>query len=147
MNKVFISGTAGFGTKAITELPEAVIEELDEIMHRDDTVLIGDCQGVDTLVQGYLLVNAYKNVVVYCSGSRCRNILNPLWAKKRIPVPAGVTGRAFFAVKDKAMANDADYGIAIWDGKSLGTFDNITNLRSQNKTINIYRTDLHEWSE
>lgn len=147
MSKVFISGTAGFGTKAITELPETIKNELNGIIGRNDTILIGDCQGIDTLVQEYLLVNAYKNVVVYCSGTRCRNILNPRWTIKRIPVPAGVTGCAFFAVKDKTMANDADYGLAVWDGKSLGTGNNIANMRSQNKTIKIYRTDLHEWSE
>ena len=146
MSKVFISSTAGFGTKAITELPKTVIAELDKIMHRNDTILIGDCQGVDTLIQKYLLENGYENVVVYCSGNKCRNIFK-LWPIKKISVPAGVTGRAFFAVKDRAMAYDADYGIAIWDGKSLGTFDNIANMRSQNKTISIYRTDLHEWSE
>lgn len=147
MSKVFISGTAGFGTKAIIALPKVVKNTLDEIMVRNDTVLIGDCQGIDTLVQKYLLVNGYKNVVIYCSGSRCRNILNPLWTIKRIPVPAGITGRAFFAVKDKAMANDANYGVAIWDGKSIGTGNNITNMRLQNKAISIYRTDLCEWSE
>lgn len=44
MSKVFISGTAGFGTKAITALPKAVKNTLDEIMVRNDTVLIGDCK-------------------------------------------------------------------------------------------------------
>lgn len=142
MEKVFISGTAGFGAKAITALPNGVEIELDKIMKWHKHVLIGDCQGIDTLVQSYLLVHGYENVTVYCSGTRCRNILNPRWNIKRIAVPVDVTGRAFFAVKDKAMADDADYGLAIWDGKSVGTRNNIRNLKAQHKDVIVYRTDL-----
>ena len=31
--------------------------------------------------------------------------------------------------------------LAIWDGKSKGTEANITNMKAQNKTVIIYRTD------
>lgn len=141
--KIFISGTAGFGRQTMTKLPDNVIEFLHDIMKNNYDILIGDCQGVDTLVQKILSENNYKNVTVYCSGSKCRNIIDTSWKTKNIFVPKGTTGRAFFAVKDNAMAKDADCALAIWDGKSQGTGTNIRNMRDRNKPVTIYRTDLN----
>ena len=31
------------------------------------------------------------------------------------------------------MANDANYGLMIWDGKSEGTMNNLSMMKSQNK--------------
>ncbi len=144
MRKIFISGTAGFGTKTITTLPDQIKFLLDEIIHDGDMVLVGDCQGVDTLVQEYLKNAKCDRVVVYCSGKTCRNCLGE-WPIKTVLVPYGIRGRDFYAMKDKAMANDADLGIAIWDGKSVGTGNNIAYLKSMNKPVTIFRTDLNKF--
>lgn len=141
MNNIFISGTAGFGTKAITSLPQSVTQYLDACIDQNYQILIGDCIGIDSLVQEYINKRGYNNIIVYCSGSNCRNIANPNWRVKHVNVPYGVRGRDFFAAKDKAMAQDADYALAIWDGKSKGTGTNIDNMKAQNKTVIIYRTD------
>lgn len=146
--KVFISGTAGFGTTAIKELPVPVKELLNETMMFGDEILVGDCQGVDTLVQEYLKEHNYKNVTVYCSGSFCRNCLCNDWHINYVGVPSNVRletmrGRAFYELKDKAMAKDADRGIAVWDGKSQGTGNNIKNLIASDKHVLVYRTDLN----
>lgn len=140
--KIFISGTAGFGTdKIITTLPESVKNFIDSCITQKYHILIGDCQGIDTLVQEYINEHDYENVTVYCSGSRCRNIINTAWNISYVRVPYGVRGREFFAVKDKAMARDADTALAIWDGKSKGTGSNIENMKMQNKPVTIFRTD------
>ena len=36
------------------------------------------------------------------------------------------------------MANEADYGFMIWDGKSRGTLNNTINLAAQNKKVLVY---------
>ena len=49
---IFISGTAGFGSaKKITKLPSIVITKLNIMIEKGYNILIGDCQGIDTLVQ------------------------------------------------------------------------------------------------
>lgn len=142
--KVFISGTAGFGgkfKKPMLDLPEDVKALIDKHICADDEILVGDCIGVDLLVQKYLCSKNYKNVTVYHSGSKFRNCLDADWRIRSVKVPYGVTGRDFYAVKDRQMAIDANLGIAIWDGQSIGTGNNISNMRNMNKTVAVYRID------
>lgn len=143
MKKLFISGSAGFGTKAITSLPTAVTDYIKQLDAYTE-IIIGDCQGVDTLVQN-LINDGLRRVTVYCSGSNCRNLVNKGWNVKHIWADKGVAGREFFAVKDRAMCNDADYGLAIWDEASKGTKANIDTMRASGKTVYVYRTDLNKW--
>lgn len=140
--KMFVSGTAGFDTcKALTELPESVKNFIDQCVEQRYQILVGDCEGIDTLVQQHLNNIGYNNIRVYCSGKNCRNIINPAWTVLHISAPCGVNGRDFFAVKDAAMARDADFAFAIWDGKSKDTDTNIANMKAQNKPVTIFRTD------
>ena len=39
---------------------------------------------------------------------------------------------------DKAMANDADYGLMLWNGESKGTLNNIINLLTDSKKALVY---------
>lgn len=142
--KVFISGT-GFGASAIKELPKVVKDYVVDLVLKNCEILIGDCMGVDTLVQELINLLDYDNIVVYHSGNKCRNLINNGWKTKPVIVPRGVTGRDFYAAKDKVMANDADFGLAVWDGKSQGTGTNIENLKAQNKITFVYRTDMQNW--
>lgn len=145
--RVFISGTAGFGSgNTIRELPDAVKTFIDRYMMYNAEILIGDCVGVDLLVQSYLASKGYKNVSVYHSGSKYRNVVDSDWTIRSVKVPYGVRGREFFAAKDKQMALDADIGFALWDGKSVGTGTNIANMRAMSKAVTIYRIDRN-WFE
>jgi hypothetical protein len=56
-----------------------------------------------------------------------------------------VTGFSFYAEKDKAMANHADYGFMIWNGESKGTLNNIINLAKQSKPVAVYFTPLQKF--
>lgn len=44
----------------------------------------------------------------------------------------------FYAEKDRKMAEDADYGFMIWDGKSRGTLNDAIMLTNQGKSVLIY---------
>ena len=110
--KVFVSGSRG-----VRELPVAAKAALDKIEELGFTVLVGDCYGVDTLVQAYL--EGYGRVVVFHIGARPRTNLG--FDTVRI---AGHRQTD----KDAAMAAGADYGLAVWDGRSPGTAKNIKRV-------------------
>lgn len=132
MTSVFISGSRGLG-----QLSDQVRERLENILAASYSVLVGDANGVDKSVQAFLLERGYSNVRVYCSGSRCRNNLGA-WPVREVSVPANVSGRAFYTRKDVEMARDADYGLAVWDGKSAGTLNNVMELLKRDKKALVY---------
>jgi hypothetical protein len=37
-------------------------------------------------------------------------------------------GFDYYSVKDRAMADTAEYGLMLWDGQSKGTVNNLVNL-------------------
>src|SRR5262249_37357409 len=50
------------------------------------------------------------------------------WQTRYIQPPMNARGFDFYAVKDREMAREADFGLMIWDGKSFGTLLNILRL-------------------
>ncbi len=132
--KVFVSGSSH-----IKELSDEMLNCLNELMARKVTILVGDCYGVDLLVQKYLRGLEYKDVVVYCSSMTPRkgNCLFPtvrsLWELAR-----GKTGEMFFEVKDDAMTKDCDEAVAFWNGVSYGVKCNIERCRKYGKHIRIF---------
>jgi hypothetical protein len=98
METVFVAGS-----RAVKELPEAVRRSLDRIRRLGFLVLVGDCYGVDTLVQEYLKAQDYQRVRVYPIGAKPRHCLE-------FP-PVRIEG-ARQSDKDQAMAARADYGLA-----------------------------------
>ena len=117
MTTVLISGS-----RSITELPKYAIESLDKIIDLNFEILIGDACGVDYLVQEYLILKSYKKVKVFYSlfkgNGKPRNSL--------FENVVGIYGN--YTDRDKAMCAIADYGLAIWDGKSRGTMANIERV-------------------
>ena len=51
-------------------------------------------------------------------------------------------GREFYTLKDMKMADDADYGLMIWDGKSKGTLKNIEEMKKNNKKFFVVLNEL-----
>lgn len=132
MIKVFIGGS-----RRISHLPQAVTIRLDTIISSDFTVLVGDADGVDLLIQKYLFAKNYSNVLVFCTGATCRNNAGK-WEIRNVPATLPNKGFQFYAIKDLAMAGEADYGFMIWDGKSKGTLNNVLNLLQANKKTLLY---------
>ena len=125
--KIFISGS-----KSISKLTDKMFTVLDKIIQDGNTVLVGDCYGVDLAVQKYLLQKGFTDVVVYCSGEQPRNHIVGM-VHSCAKEAAVLKGREFQYVKDKAMCNDCDEAYGFWDGKSPGTLENAKRVQEQGK--------------
>ncbi|MDD2815677.1 MAG: hypothetical protein PHP00_08060 [Thiotrichaceae bacterium] len=134
MTTVFISGS-----REIRILTTLVRDRLQNIVNQQFSIVVGDANGADKAVQKYLAEINYTQVSVYYAGSLCRNNLGN-WHVESIQVDAKLKGRDFYTQKDKAMAAQADYGFVLWDGKSIGSFNNINELLSRNKKVLVYFT-------
>jgi hypothetical protein len=132
MTRVFIGGS-----RKITVLPLPVINRLDNIINQGFAVLIGDANGADKCVQKYLADKGYRRVTVFCMGETCRNNLGN-WETRNITAEKTAKGSDFYAIKDRAMADEASCGLMIWDAKSNGTLNNVMNLIQQRKKVLVY---------
>lgn len=130
--KVFIAGA-----RSITTMDSFVTNKLCSIRNKHFDVLVGDCYGIDSVVQSFFAGCSYPKVTVYASNGKARNNVGK-WLVKSIYVPSTVRGFDFFRQKDVAMANDADIGFMIWDGESRGTLCNILTLAKRGKTVLVY---------
>lgn len=129
--KIFVSGS-----KSIKTLPAEVKTYIKDLAANGNEFIIGDCYGVDLAVQKFLLSINVSRVTVYCSGLVPRNNVG-CFTTVAFPVE-NLKGYEFYRVKDIKMAEDADFGVAIWDGKSRGTKNNIDEMKRQNKPIKIF---------
>jgi len=132
-DSVFISGSRSI----VRELPPKVIKGLDVLMTNNEIVFVGDCSGVDTLVQEYLKKHHYeKNVMVYYSGKQPRNLASGLFHLRYIEAKSS-NGRILHMAKDFHMSTDCTRGIVIWDGKSVGSMENFKRLTKMGKSVNV----------
>lgn len=151
MRKIFISGSI-----SSKEIPKDIIKSVDDCRKKNYTILIGDAPGIDKNMQDMLKADNYKNVEVYHVGPSPRNLSDRDWIVRRISVD--IENEKFFKnrkytreaqmLKDKAMSNDADFGLVIWKdtsknrfGKtsvSKGSLNNIYNLLVQNKYVGLF---------
>ncbi len=121
-------------------LPELAKIFIDQFIENGDEILIGDCYGIDAVVQKYIESKGFSNVTVYCSGVIPRNNFTSS-AKIRSCAEAakGLSGNAFHYVKDIQMANDCDQALMIWDGESKGTAENIRRMKEMGKLFVVIR--------
>lgn len=134
--KVFIGGS-----RRLTRLNNEVISHLDRIIESRLPILIGDANGADKAVQHYLCDRNYPNVTVFHSGKRWRNNVGN-WSTEQVEPHTKKRDYNYYAAKDKRMAYEANYGFAIWDGKSKGTLHQIQRLRNQDKKVLVYAVNL-----
>ena len=125
------------GSRQISRLPAEVKTRLDTMVEKGFQILVGDANGADKAVQRYLADKAYSNVLVHCMKDHCRNNVGN-WPTRQIAAPAGVRGFDYYSLKDLAMAEAAEYGLMLWDGKSKGTVNNVVNLSRSNKPVVVY---------
>lgn len=138
MTTVFFSGS-----RSISHLNQQIKQRIIEnIMARQFTVVIGDANGADKAFQQLFAQHAYQNVQIFCSGTSFRNNLGN-WQTHF--VPSNQKGRAFYTEKDKKMAQIADYGFVLWDGKSQGSLNNIRELLGQNKFSLVYHAPSQQF--
>jgi len=132
MTKVFIAGS-----RQISRLPAEVRQRIDTMIEKEFQILVGDANGADKAVQRYLAAKAYPTVLVHCMEKHCRNNLGH-WPTREVVAPPGARGFDYFSAKDRVMAEAADYGLMLWDGKSKGTINNIVNLARRGKVVVVY---------
>ena len=132
MTKVFIAGS-----RQITRLPAEVKLRVDTMIDKGFHILVGDANGADKAVQTYLAEKAYPHVLVHCMERHCRNNVGH-WPTHEVAAPKGARGFDFYSAKDRVMADAAEYGLMLWDGKSKGTINNVVNLSRDQKPVVVY---------
>ncbi|SIN83292.1 hypothetical protein [Fibrobacter sp. UWB11] len=133
--KIFISGS-----KSISKLPDLAIVFIDQFIENNDEILIGDCYGVDAVVQQYIESKGFSNVTIYCSGVSPRNnFTSSAKIHSCIEAAKGLSDSNFHYVKDIQMAKDCDQALMIWDGKSKGTAENLKRIKQMGKTFIVIR--------
>jgi hypothetical protein len=113
------------GSRQISRLPAEVRTRIDTMTDKGFQILVGDANGADKAVQRYLANKAYPNVVVHCMGNHCRNNVGQ-WPTRQVPAPSGARGFDYYSVKDRAMAEAAQYGLML------------VSLSRQNKLVVVY---------
>ncbi len=132
MKKVFFGGSRRLG-----KLSRAVKERAHNIMSNGYVVLIGDANGADRAMQGYLAEKSYPHVLVFCAGNDCRNNIGG-WETRRVFADRSQKDFQYYAIRDEKMSEEADYGFMVWDGASKGTLNNIINMLDQAKLVLVY---------
>ena len=132
MKSVFIGGS-----RRLSRLNAEVRGRLDDVMAKQLAVVIGDANGADKAVQSYLMESRFPHVRVFCTGGGCRNNLGN-WTLVAIKPPHRTRDFEYFTAKDAAMAEEADYGLMLWDGESAGTLVNVARLVSAGKPVVLY---------
>jgi hypothetical protein len=125
-----------FGSISITEITEELKNDIWSFIKsvKGDKIVVGDAPGLDSLVQEFLAKKG-ADVVVYHSGSTCRNNAGGF---PTVSVKSTGRGREFYTAKDRAMVEEAQIGIAIWDGQSAGSRRNIRDLSSKGKSVKVF---------
>jgi adenine-specific DNA-methyltransferase len=139
MTKVFIGGS-----RTLSRLNPMVLDRIDSIAARHLPIVVGDANGADKAVQRYLNSKGYRDVEVFCSGTRPRNNVGQ-WTIRTIDSGNETDRREHFTVKDRAMARASDFGFMLWDGESLGTILNVFRLVSLGKKALIYLSPTKEF--
>lgn len=132
MTTVFLSGS-----RKINRINDTIRQRIDNMVSKQLSIIIGDANGADKAMQSYLAEIAYPDVTVFCSGNRCRNNIGE-WHTKNIVVTEHLSGRDFYAQKDKEMARLADFGLVLWDGKSSGSMANVLELLKLGTKVVVY---------
>lgn len=129
---VFISGS-----RSVKQLDECIIANLRHWIKKNIHINIGDCYGLDLLVQSFLAQSKYKNVTVYATNGKVRNNVGN-WEIKNITSNYKEGTRDYYTEKDIAMSNDSDYAFVIWDGVSKGSYNNIVRMIRLHKIAVVY---------
>jgi adenine-specific DNA-methyltransferase len=132
VSSVFVAGS-----RQISRLPAGVSARVDAIIENGFRILVGDADGADKAVQRYLADRSYPNVLVHCMKDHCRNNIGN-WPTREVAAPRGAKGFDYYSLKDRVMAETAEYGLMLWDGKSKGTVNNVAYLSRDHKPVVVY---------
>lgn len=132
MTTVFLSGSRKIG-----RIGADIRRRIDNMVENSLTIVAGDANGADKAMQSYLAELKYRDVTIYFVGDAPRNNVGH-WPTKNVHVNEGLSGRDFYAQKDREMAKIADFGFVLWDGKSSGSVQNMLWLLTEKKPVVVY---------
>lgn len=132
MTTVFLSGSRKIG-----RITDEVRYRLDNMVESRLTIITGDANGADKAMQAYLAELQYGDVTIYFVGEAPRNNVGD-WPTKRVVADESLSGRDYYAQKDRAMSKLADYGFVVWDGKSSGSVQNMLWLVGEGRAVVVY---------
>jgi hypothetical protein len=136
--KVFLGGSI-----RLNALPTQVKQLITEEVSRGSSFAVGDAAGIDLAFQHFLKSQSVKALTVFHSDQLRNNIGN--WPTEYVHSDLKSSGKDKFTVKDRKMAELANCGIMVWDGKSAGTLSNVMDLLIQQKPCQLFfapRADL-----
>ena len=142
--RVFISGS-----RSQRSIPKAAQDSLEAIIKQGIEVLIGDSsKGVDNEIIDFLRVPLYEHVTIYTISSSPRVRPEPEWHTLTIEADPGMKPQQRQMVKDRAMANDANWGLALFNPMeknrygalqvSAGTLRNTIQMLLQGKLVKFF---------
>ncbi len=142
--KLLITGSRNLcGKEENAILTNEVKKYLDQRMSSGDSLLIGSDPGVDVIVQKYISSARYKQVTIYQTGSR-EDQNTGGWKEKRFRKNE-INPVLLRTEKNFAMVEDAEEGLVIWNGESIGTFITMLCLLAQRKKCRLYMINEHKW--
>lgn len=142
--RVFISGS-----RSQCSIPKAAQDSLDAIIKQGIGILIGDSdKGVDSEIIDFLRVPLYGRVTLYTIFGSPRVKPEPGWGVRSIKADATLKSQQRQMAKDRAMANDADWGMALFNPieknrygalqVSSGTLRNTIQMLLQGKVVKFF---------
>ncbi len=140
--KVFISGSI-----SLKKIPACVESSIQRIKDQNITILVGDADGIDFLVQKYCKKLNYSSVYVYSIYSSPRYIITGFNQKHVVAGSDIKKERDRQKEKDEEMTMDSDYSLVIWDGKSKGSYQNILRAIENDKKVKVYLNDENNFLE
>ena len=139
--KVFISGSI-----SIKKLPSKVKESILKIINKNLEILVGDANGIDSLIQDFCKENQYSNLTIYTIELFPRYKADDNFNILKVNVPNDIKrDRQRQQEKDKQMTLDSDYSLIIWDGKSKGSYSNIIRAIDNNQKVKVYLTEINDY--
>lgn len=142
--KVFMCGSI-----SIKEIPPEAKKRIDNIIAKRYEILVGDADGIDYEIQKYCRDKKYFKLTIYIVGDKARKIATSEFMAKQIKKDSNKieyvqnsnkkqSERERQWIKDKAMMDDCDYGLIIWDGESKGSYKNLLYMIDSKKKFYLY---------
>lgn len=108
--KVFFTGPG-----QLNQLNAEMLTRIWNVTKLEAEILIGNYKGFDQLALGYLAILEYPKVTVYETGSY-------------IGLGYPIVHAGCYPAQDIAMSKQADYMLAVWDGRSYGVRKNLQRM-------------------
>ena len=128
-------------------LPDVVCTYLNELMAEEAEILVDDQSIVAATVQNYLKTSEYKKVSVYVAGGKSWTKHNlGKWDENHSCVHGWCsTIYSRDIERDFNMIENADTGLAIWDGNDFNTYANMLCLCVLGKPVKLYLISEDRW--